>query len=104
MWWPAYDWPGRLARSGREHRSRRHARGWCRKKPCTRCTPSSFTVLNSSARSTPSAITIAPWSFANGTIVSTRFCLMKFVSMALISEMSSLMKSGSRLAIEPRPA
>ena len=55
--------------------------GRCRKNPCTRCTPSSFTVSNSSARSTPSAITIALWSLAKRTIVSTRFCLMKFVSM-----------------------
>jgi hypothetical protein len=62
------------------------------------------TVSNSSTRSTPSAITIAPWSLANRTIVSTRFCLMKFVSMQLISDMSSLMKSGSRFAIEPSPA
>ena len=30
--------------------------GRCRKNPCTRCTPSSCTALNSSARSTPSAI------------------------------------------------
>ena len=29
---------------------------------------------------------------------------MKFVSMQLMSEMSSLMKSGSRFAIEPSPA
>jgi len=29
---------------------------------------------------------------------------MKFVSIALMSEMSSLMKSGSRFAIDPRPA
>jgi hypothetical protein len=29
---------------------------------------------------------------------------MKFVSMALIREISSLMKSGSRLAIDPSPA
>jgi len=38
------------------------------------------------------------------TIVPTMFCLSGFPSMFAISEMSSLMKSGARLAIVPSPA
>jgi hypothetical protein len=50
--------------------------GLWKRKPCVRCTPSSFTVSHSSSRSTPSAITMISWSFAKSTIVSTRFCFM----------------------------
>jgi hypothetical protein len=84
--------------------TRRRAPAGAGRTPAPGGRPSPCTVSNSSARSTPSAITIAPWSFANRTIVSTRFCLMKFVSMQLMSDMSSLMKSARGSRSSPSPA